>query len=142
MFYYYGRKKQIAKYYPSPNFDTLIEPFAGSAAYSLYGENWKKEVILIERDERVSEIWQWLIEEATPSKISSLPDLEIGEKSSEFLHIIHAATKMAFHYKTIKVTPVLARNWEISKRYMAQNLFKVKHWRIINADYLLAPTVD
>jgi site-specific DNA-adenine methylase len=142
MFYYYGRKKQIAKHYPSPNFDRIIEPFAGSAAYSLYGEKWKKEVILIEKDERVSGIWEWLINEATPSKIKNLPDLSVGEKSSEFLHIIHAATKMAFHYKTIKVTPVLARNWEISKRYMSENLYKIKHWKIINGDYTLAPELE
>ncbi|ERT09359.1 D12 class N6 adenine-specific DNA methyltransferase family protein [Lyngbya aestuarii BL J] len=142
MFYYYGRKKQIAKHYPCPNFETIIEPFAGSAAYSLYGDHWKRNVILIERDERVSDIWQWLINEATPSEIKNLPDLEIGEKSSEFLHIIHAATKMAFHYKTIKVTPVLARNWEISKRYMSENLFKIKHWRIISGDYTLASDIE
>lgn len=83
-----------------------------------------------------------MIDEATQSKISNLPDLAVGEKSSEFLHIIHAATKMAFHYKTIKVTPVLARNWEISKRYMAENLFKIKHWRIISGDYTLAPDIE
>lgn len=142
MFYYYGRKKQIAKHYPSPNFETIIEPFAGSAAYSLYGNHWKRNVILVERDESVSDIWKWLINEATPSEIKNLPDLEIGEKSSEFLHIIHAATKMAFHYKTIKVTPVLARNWEISKRYMSENLFKIKHWRIISGDYTLAPNIE
>jgi len=35
MFYYYGRKKQIAKHYPFPNFKAIVEPFAGSAAYSL-----------------------------------------------------------------------------------------------------------
>ena len=52
VFYYYGRKKQIVSYYPSPNFDTIIEPFAGSAAYSLNGYNWKKNVILVEKDER------------------------------------------------------------------------------------------
>ncbi|MFY7804639.1 MAG: hypothetical protein ACOVQ7_14550 [Limnoraphis robusta] len=142
MFYYYGRKKQIAKHYPFPNFETIVEPFAGSAAYSLYGDHWKRNVILIERDERVSDIWKWLINEATPSEIKNLPDLEIGEKSSEFLHIIHAVTKMAFHYKTIKVTPVLARNWEISKRYMSENLFKIKHWRIISGDYTLAPDIE
>jgi site-specific DNA-adenine methylase len=142
MFYYYGRKKQIAKYYPSPSFETVVEPFAGSAAYSLYGNNWKKNVILIEIDERVSAIWKWLINDATPSDIRNLPNLEVGEKSSEFLHIIHAATKMAFHYKTIKVTPVLARNWEISKRYMSENLFKIKHWHIINGDYTLAPDIE
>lgn len=139
MFYYYGRKKQIAKHYPSPNLDTIVEPFAGAAAYSFYGTSWKKEVILVEKDERVADIWNWLINEASPEEIKNLPDLQPGEKSSEFLHIIHAATKMAFKYKTIKVTPVLARNWEISKRVMAENLYKIKHWEIICGDYSLAP---
>ncbi|MCK5877116.1 MAG: hypothetical protein KAG43_05735 [Candidatus Marithrix sp.] len=141
MFYYYGRKKQISKYYPSPNYDTIIEPFAGSAAYSLYQENWKKNVILIEKDIKVASIWDWFINEASVQDIKKLPNLKIGEKSSEFLHIIHAATKMAFHFKTIKVTPVLARNWEISKRVFATNLYKIKHWKIINSDYSKAPDI-
>jgi site-specific DNA-adenine methylase len=142
MFYYYGRKKQIAKYYPSPNYDTIIEPFAGSAAYSLYANNWKKRVILIEKDEKVASIWDWLINHATVEEIEKLPDLKVGEKSSEFLHIIHAATKMAFHFKTIKVTPVLERNWEISRRVFAQNLHKVKHWEVICGDYTMAPDIE
>ncbi len=139
MFYYYGRKKQIARHYPEPNFDIIIEPFAGSAAYSLYKDNWKKEVILVEKDKRVAEIWDWLIHKATSREIENLPELKVGEKSSEFLHIIHAATKMAFKYKTIKVTPVLARNWEISRRVMAQNLHKIRHWQIICGDYSESP---
>lgn len=49
---------------------------------------------------------------------------------------------MAFAYKTIKVTPVLARNWEISKRYMASNLHKIKHWTLIKGDYSDAPDVE
>jgi site-specific DNA-adenine methylase len=142
MFYFYGRKKQIAKYYPKPLFDTIIEPFAGSAAYSLHDDNWKKNVILIEKDERVANIWKWLIEKATPEEILALPNLKVGEKTSNFLHIIHAVTKQAFYYKTIKVTPVLARNWEISKRYIANNLFKVKHWKLIVDDYTLSPDID
>lgn len=142
MFYYYGRKKKIAKYYPAPACDVIIEPFAGSAAYSLYEENWRKRVILIEKDKRVSEIWEWLIHEATPESILNLPILNVGDKSSEFLHIIHAVTKMAFKFKTIKVTPVLARNWEISRRVMAANLHKVKHWEIHCADYTTAPDID
>lgn len=141
MFYYYGRKKQIAKYYPTPRYDTIIEPFAGSAAYSLYKENWKKRVVLIEKDKKVFDIWDWLINEATTTEINNLPSLKIGEKSSDFLHIIHAVTKMAFQFRTIKVTAVLERNWEISKRVMAQNLYKVKHWEIINGDYTEAPNI-
>lgn len=142
MFYYYGRKKQLAKHYPPPQLETIIEPFAGSAAYSLYGENWRKQVILIEADKRVASIWEWLIEEATREEINNLPDLKVGDRSSEFLHIVHAATKMAFAYKTIKVTPVLERNWEISKRVMASSLHKVRHWKIINADYSSAPDIE
>lgn len=142
MFYYYGRKKQIAKYYPEPNYDIIIEPFAGSAAYSFHDDNWQKQVILIEKDVKVAALWEWLINEATPETIKNMPDLKAGERSSEFLHIIHAASKMAFKYKTIKVTPVLARNWEISKRVMAVNLHKVKHWQIICGDYTYAPSVE
>jgi site-specific DNA-adenine methylase len=142
MFYYYGRKKQIAKHYPEPAYETIVEPFAGAAAYSLHGDRWQRQVILIEKNPRVAEIWQWLIDTATPESIRALPELKIGEKSSEFLHIIHAATKMAFKYKTIKVTPVLERNWEISKRVMATSLHKVKHWKIICGDYREAPDIE
>lgn len=141
MFYYYGRKKQIAKHYPAPNFDTIIEPFAGAASYSLFKDNWKKRVILFEKDPKVAEIWNWFIKRATVEEIKKLPDLKVGEKSSEFLHIIHAATKMAFHFKTIKVTPVLERNWEISRRVFAENLYKVKHWEIFCDDYSAAPNI-
>jgi 16S rRNA G966 N2-methylase RsmD len=142
MFYYYGRKKQIAKRYPPPAHDVIVEPFAGAASYSLHAGNWRREVILVEKDLQVAEIWRWLIEEAKPAQILALPVLKIGEKSSEFLHIIHAATKMAFKYKTIKVTPVLERNWEISKRVMAASVHKVKHWRLIIGDYTLAPDIE
>ncbi len=142
MFYYYGRKKQIAKYYPEPGYDTIVEPFAGAAAYSLYKEHWKKNVILIEKDTKVFDIWDWLINRATIEDIEKLPTLKVGEKSSEFLHIIHAATKMAFAFKTIKVTPVLERNWEISRRVMKENLYKIKHWQIINDDYSVAPDIE
>jgi hypothetical protein len=43
IFYHYGRKKQIAKYYPFPNCAAIIEPFAGAAAYSLYGDNLEEK---------------------------------------------------------------------------------------------------
>jgi site-specific DNA-adenine methylase len=142
MFYYYGRKKQIARHYPEPSCATIIEPFAGAAAYSLYGNNWQKRVILVEKDPRVAELWRWFIEEATVSDIKKMPILKTGDYSTEFLHIIHAATKMAFKFKRIKVTPVLERNWEISKRVFETNLYKIKHWKIICGDYSESPDIE
>lgn len=142
MFYYYGRKKQIVRHYPTPNYDVIIEPFAGAAAYSVHHNSQVKRVILIEKDEKVANIWKWLIHEATMQDIQSLPDLQAGERSTEFLHIIHAATKMAFAFKKIKVTPVLARNWEISKRVFAKHLNEIKHWEIICGDFTAAPDIE
>ena len=141
MFYYYGRKKQIARHYPAAKRSTIIEPFAGSAAYSLFSENWKRNVLLVEKDARVASLWDWLICEATAEKILALPDARVGETSTEFFHIIHAATKQAFAYRTIKITPILERNWEISRRVMAKNIHKVKHWKLIHGDYTSAPDV-
>lgn len=142
MFYFYGRKKQLAKHYPKPRHDLIVEPFAGSAAYALHGGNWQHDVLLVERDPRVVDIWRWLIEDASPADVLRLPDLKAGERSTEFLHIVHAATKMAFAYRCIKVTPVLERNWEISKRVMAASVPKVKHWTVVCDDYTAAPDVE
>lgn len=142
MFYFYGRKKQLSGRYPEPQFGHIVEPFAGAAAYSLRGQRWRNEVTLIERDPRVAEVWEWLIAEATPRSIASMPSLEVGQHSTEFLHIVHAATKQAFKYKQIKVTPVLERNWEISKRVMAASVEKVRHWTITCADYTDAPDIE
>lgn len=49
MWTYYGTKKKIAKYYPKPKYDKIIEPFCGAAQYSLYDDNWKKDVLLIDK---------------------------------------------------------------------------------------------
>lgn len=141
MFYYYGRKKQIAKHYPEPAYGTIVEPFAGAAAYALHGNRWRREVLLIEKDPRVAALWEWLINDATAAAIAALPSLRVGERSSEFLHIVHAVSKAAFNYRTIKVTPVLARNWGVSRRVMAANVHKVKHWRILCGDYRKAPDI-
>jgi predicted RNA methylase len=62
-------EKSNSEVLPKANFDTIIEPFAGSAAYSLYQDNWKKNVILIEKDPKVASIWEWLINKATVNEI-------------------------------------------------------------------------
>lgn len=48
MFSYYGSKSKLVNLYPEPLHDTIIEPFAGSARYSL--KYWDKDIYLIEKD--------------------------------------------------------------------------------------------
>jgi len=44
MFSYYGSKSKIVDCYPAPRYDKIIEPFAGSARYSL--KWWNREYAL------------------------------------------------------------------------------------------------
>lgn len=69
-FSFFGSKWRLVSYYPKPKYDTIIEPFAGSAGYSLHYP--EKKVILNDRDEKVAELWRYLIH-VKESEILSLP---------------------------------------------------------------------
>lgn len=75
-FGYFGSKHRIAKHYPAPLHDMLIEPFAGSAAYACHYP--ERKVILVEKDPAVAAVWRYLI--ATPAKrileLPLIPDAE------------------------------------------------------------------
>jgi len=65
---------------PKPKYDTIIEPFAGSAAYSM--NYYSKNVILIEKDEKIASLWGYLIS-VEPSEILGLPILNKGESLND-----------------------------------------------------------
>src|SRR3954469_19028349 len=67
MFSYYGSKFKIAKTYPKPEYNTIIEPFAGAAWYSILHHH--KNVILNEKFETIYNLWCWLVKEATKEEI-------------------------------------------------------------------------
>ena len=71
---YYGGKWRAAPRYPKPQFDTIIEPFAGGAGYSLRYPD--RNVVLYEKDADLVAMWQWLIQ-ASPQDVLDLP--VIGE---------------------------------------------------------------
>jgi len=142
MFYYYGRKKRLAPKYPQPAHDTIVEPFAGSAAYALHGDNWQRDVLLIEKNPRVAELWEWLIG-ASRQDILDIPEVVPGERVHDLLRILHAATKRAFTYRNgYKVTEMLARNWNRNRITIADTIDRVKHWQIACGDYSDAPNIE
>ena len=142
LFSYYGEKRDLAHLYPDPIHPVLIEPFAGSASYSLHGDHWKHDVILVERDQRIAELWRWLIEDADRADIMGLPDLTPGERSEELLHLVLAATRSANRSSSITVTPELAAQWDEARDRMADAVGKVKHWTILHGAYTDAPDID
>ena len=77
MFSYYGSKSKIVDVYPPPKFDKIIEPFAGSARYSL--KYFEKDIVLIDKYPVIIEVWNYL-KNASEKDILKLPRLKRGEK--------------------------------------------------------------
>ena len=140
MFSYYGTKKKIAKHYPKPHYDTIIEPFCGAAMYSLHDDNWQKNVILYDKYDKVYIAWKWLIN-STIDDIKNLPDLteklnldQINISNEERILLgFYANPASAVPKKT--VTQRGAKSWERHKNHLIDNLHKIKHWKIYNEDY-------
>lgn len=135
MFYYFGRKKQTAKNYPLPLFTTIVEPFAGSASYSLHGENWKREIIIIDNNPVVIGIWNYLLS-ASVSDIESLPNLQIGENVDNFKYLSNEEKNLiGLHINpgssVPKKTTTKFSRWRPGKEYIVKNLFKIKHWKFL-----------
>ena len=140
MFYYYGRKNKIIDKYPSPKYDVIIEPFAGSAAYSM--KFYDRDVILIEKDIRIANLWKYLID-VSSDEILSLPLLQDGESlnDSKFDYLTDNQKSIIGFYlnpgsSQPKKSPGKFCVWNNKNRLkLSDDVNKVKHWNIINDDY-------
>lgn len=75
MFSYYGSKSKIARLYPTPQFFTIVEPFAGAAHYSLFHSKFnpgKYRVVLFEKSRDTFLCWKWL-QSVSADELLSLP---------------------------------------------------------------------
>lgn len=79
-FSFYGSKWNLGRHYPAPAHSHVIEPFAGSAGYSLY--HCQRRVVLVDVNPMVAGIWQYLIR-AKASEILALP---AGAESMDDIH--------------------------------------------------------
>ena len=140
MWSYYGSKSKIVNYYPPPKYDKIIEPFAGSARYSL--KYFDREVILVDKYDVIVRLWKWL-QECKPSDILKLPKLKQGEFVSDFNLSYEEGLLVGFLAGTAqgkprnKISPFAAAQNGRHNQYknIAKQLFKIKHWKIIQADY-------
>ena len=151
LFSYYGSKWRAAPRYPAPQYDTIIEPFAGSAGYSLRYPD--RRVILCERDPLIAALWRYLIA-STPEEIMSLPLLKTDQTVDDFTLIPEAKSLIGFWLNKGTAQPRKRPSawfrsgyqsyqfWgkEIRER-VAVSVDKIKHWQIIEGDYLNSPKI-
>lgn len=143
MWSYYGSKANVVDLYPRPLFNKIIEPFAGSARYSLkYFEN---EIILVDKWPVIIDIWKFL-QECSPKDILSLPNVPAGKTLDDYDFDCQSAKKlMGFIVQYGVSTPGLTPSpmklkyrpnfIEFSKRRIANDLYKIKHWKFQCSDY-------
>lgn len=124
MFYYYGAKTALAAHYPAPVHRTVVEPFAGSAAYAVRAmvEGVADRAVLCDRDPRIVDIWMRLLA-MTPDEVLALPPVVAGVRTSDPLHwVVATSNSWGALRNYMTVTPRMVAGWESMKRKIAASL--------------------
>lgn len=158
-FTFYGGKYRAARRYPPPTYDTIIEPFAGSAGYALRHPHL--QVVLVERDPAIAETWRYLLQ-ATAEEVLRLPDLREGQTTADLDLKVGARHLVGWWVNKGSAVPKRSMSanmrsalvphrggnqptgwWgpAIRARIAAQ-LGAIRHWTLIEGDYTAAPDVE
>lgn len=141
-FSFYGAKWRLAPKYPSPVYETLVEPFAGSACYSLLHHT--KNVILNDIDPILFTVWDYLIK-VSEREILDLPDIENSVEDHNLTqeqkwligfnlnagvsHPCKQLSKWALSHPSNQF-------WcEGKRRLIATQLQHIRHWKVTNKSY-------
>lgn len=145
-FSYFGSKYRLSKWYPKPQYEIVVEPFAGSAGYSLMYP-WK-QVVLYDTYEPVVALWNYLIN-VTKEEILNLPldhnghafckeypvsDCNIAAEAKTLLGFwLTESQTSASRYPLSKSR---GGNWTERKRNLiAKQVEHIRHWEAHQGSY-------
>lgn len=148
---YYGGKSKIVHHYPVPTHSLLIEPFAGSGAYSWHHRRMDsgapREVWLNDLDARTYSIWKFLTSpDASDIVEAYVPEtVEAGTKISEIIPADYPGLVEMCRAEANQgtqgargvhdqVTSMGAKCWKVRRKAL-QVIPEVKDWRITNSSY-------
>lgn len=157
-FSYFGSKYRLAPKYKSPSKDILIEPFAGSACYSLHYPH--KQVKLYDKYDVICGVWEYLIH-AKEQEILDLPILDADQTVDDFsliqeakwligfclvradfrpakklrgLGLFNAGT--SYEYKGEYAKPYPLKTWSVEKKQqITSQLRYIRHWTVEQKSY-------
>jgi site-specific DNA-adenine methylase len=136
-FRYFGGKKALARHYPVPVYCRIVEPFAGSAGYSLWHATPNHEVILIEKDARVVALWNRL-KRMSVDELMGIECPPLGSRCFEPLINLTSAsenTMRSCRFHDAQVTGRMIEKWPGSRAYIAQKLDLIRNWTILEGNY-------
>jgi|SRR6185312_6230248 len=143
MWSYYGAKTNLVYLYPKPKYDKIIEPFAGSARYSL--KYFDRDVLLVDKYEVIVKIWKWL-QKCSPNDILKLPRLKQGQTTNDFKwsceeeklfmgFIIGCGAERPRIKATDRKTRDRPNHINYNLKRVAAQLYKIRHWEIRSGSY-------
>lgn len=142
---YYGSKSKIVKLYLPPTKDIIIEPFAGTARYSLM--YWEKDVRLYDLNPKIITMWHYL-QSATEKDLLSLPKLNIGDDLRNFDLSEGERCFLGFCVNEGSANPknVLTkwgnRRFSDKIKKVSESLFKIRHWDVKLGSYESIENID
>lgn len=137
-FAYYGAKHALSRYYQPPRYGTIIEPFAGSAAYSCRYAADVDHVVLWEADPAVYALWVRVMQ-MTEADVDAITDeLNTQERTTDPL-LGGLAGSTGLHAtlsgKSRKITPRMHKDWPSISRRIKRLLPYVKNWTVQYGSY-------
>lgn len=152
IFSYYGSKSKLASKYPAPKHDMVIEPFAGSAAYSL--AHAERRIWINEKDPITASVWKFLLQHdamdwlerafpRTVTKGQTVTDiLDVPNVPEGLFHLCRAEANQASFGTTGKHTVITtwgARDWHRILPRLQYWIPRINHWHFTAYDYLDIP---
>jgi hypothetical protein len=160
-FTFYGGKWRVAPFYEQPTHDTIVEPFAGSAGYSMRHPHLK--VILVERDPFIAATWRYLLH-VKPAEILALPNVQIGQSVDDLPICQEARLLIGWWLNGGSAQPKKrpgawmrrstengGQGWTTGggqlcwgarvRQRIAEQLAQVAHWTLIEGSYEDAPVI-
>lgn len=136
MFNYYGGKATLAKFYQRPRYKKIIEPFAGSAAYSVYHLQRDKSLtaLLIDKNPKVVAAWDWLRGQ-TRESLLAMPCPKVGEVTTNFFVMCCAASTASTHCNKMTVTEMMESSIKRVWERMAYTLWILPRIEVICGSY-------
>lgn len=145
-FPYFGSKWRMARHYPAPSGDTVVEPFAGGAGYACFHD--VPRAILVDKDPVIAGVWSYLIA-VSPAEIMALPDLPaVGDCVDDHAIPQEAKWLIGFWLNRGSASPKKSRtaysarsdrsqlNWGPgAKQRIASQIPLISGWQIVHGGY-------
>jgi hypothetical protein len=158
-FTFYGGKYRAAPHYPKPQYDTIVEPFAGSAGYAMRYPD--RKVTLVERDPVIAGTWRYLLG-AEPEDVLRLPDLAPGQSVDDLSLRQEERWLIGWWLNKGTASPCKTPGkWmrdvyagvygDKTDRFLwgprvreriARQMPAIRHWKLLEGDYSTAPDVE